>query len=128
RRGRFDGRGRRVQVGGEPPRVAQRRRVLVGRAVGSLWRRPRPRAGEGGLAAGRGDRGAQRRLGGEQVGGQVDGGGDAVAGGVGQADPDVVAGGEVAGHVVAQVLGGGDGEALDPGQAPVGGGDVGRGH
>src|SRR5690606_31383602 len=101
-------------------------------------RRPVGRGRAGGLvhgcgverrrAVGWGDGGGEvGGVGGEGGGWELDGGGDAVAGGGVEPDLDAVAGGEVAGHVVAQVLGGGDGEALQPREAAVGG-DVLGGH
>ena len=60
----------------------------------------------------------------EQAGRQLDGGGDPAAGRAAQVHADVVAGREVAGDVVAQVLGRGDGERLAAGEPPVGGLDV----
>jgi hypothetical protein len=70
----------------------------------------------------------QRLLGREEGGGELDGGGDAVARRVVEPGRDVVAGGQIAGDVVAQVLRRGDGEALGAGQPPVGGGQVGGRH
>src|SRR5690606_36370418 len=103
----------------------RRGRRRLGRGV--LGRRSG--GGEGADAVGWGDGGGEvGGVGGEEGGWELDGGGDAVAGGVVEPDLDAVAGGEVAGHVVAQVLGGGDGEALQRREAAVGGGDVLGGH
>ena len=105
------GRGRRRQGG--HGRSCGQRTTAAGQRCGrpaEVLRRPDPR-----LAA---------VVGGEEVGRQIDRGGDAAARGAVQVDADAVAGGEVAGDVVAQVLGRGDRERLGAREAPVGRRDV----
>ena len=116
---------------GRAARPGRRRASGAGpAAAGEGWGRPASDGAGGHTSRAAWGSSARREggVGGEEGGGEVDGGGDAVAGGVVEVDVDVVAGGEVAGDVVAEVFGGGDGEAFGAGEAAVGGGDVGVGH
>src|SRR4029453_6313226 len=72
-------------------------------------------------------RGADRRLR-REAEGEVDDGRGARSGGVLEVDVDVVPDGEVAGDVVAQVLGGSDGERFGARETFVRLGDLGGGH
>ena len=141
------GEGGQLRVGGRGGRPLRTRR---GGPVGRVWRASPDGVlgavhgigGAGNRAAGAGRGGRERTSAprgpdrgdltvgvvGQQAGGQLDGDGDAAAWRVVQLDRDVVAGGEVAGHVVAQVLRRGDGERLDTGEASVGRRDVQGGH